>query len=499
MPACKRKKNGLTQYRSTYRWKDENLVEHQTTTPWFNSKIEADNEAKRLSKAKGTPIGRARSTKKVSVVFDEFMSSIDKSINDRTLKNKSTDIAIHQRCNSIKHKYFPAELKNTMVKDVNSAFFRRWLESMNREKISGHTIRSFKAVLQKFNKFMANTGYYSNYNMDIEIAIALGRVDIKPRKTGERKDRRLPTQNDIEEIRRYYEDTIGEFRSFYYYTFFYFEFYTGCRVSETIALQWKNVDLNKDHRIIHIVNGISEKEKRSTALRRTEKGNYSTKNDTSERDVVIFDMIYQLLIDYKQRYKIHYKLSEKDIQNCFVFPALSDPYNFARHSRLLEELKRACEGAGIEELDNGMFRHGCATWLVAPEPDGLGYSPEQVYSQLGHCDSKMIKEIYGKLQKTQLAEKNRVVFNDIYHPEENKAYIEAKKEKQYNLKRAKGGNKPAEEVSKALRFTQELERIKYKAKKKVFYYYKSDIQVIRTFKLDEQYPMIEFILKEDDE
>ena len=497
MPACKRKKNGITQYRSTYRWKDENCVEHQTTTPWFESKLEADKEAKRLSKLKGTPIGRARSTKKVSVVFSEFMSSIDKEINNRELRNKSTEIAIRQRANSINNHYFPEELKIVMVKDVDSAFFRRWLEYMNRQKISGHTLRSFKAVLQKFNKFMANTGYYSNYNMDIEIAIALGRVDIKARKIGERKDRRLPTQNDIEEIRRYYENNLGVFRNFYYYTFFYFEFYTGCRVSETIALQWKNVDLSPDNRVIHIRNGISEKEQRKTALKRTQIGNYSTKNDTSERGVVIFDMIYQLLIDYRNRYKQHYKLKEDEMGECFVFPALKDPRIFARHARLLDELNRACEGAGIEKLDNGMMRHGCATWLVAPPPDGLGYSPEQVYSQLGHCDSSMINAIYGKLQKNQMTQKNRVVFNDIYHPEENEEYIEENKEKTINLNRAKGGNKSAEIVSKLMRIMQELERVK-RTKKKEYYYFEEDDDFLNQYNIKEQYPEVIFVMKRED-
>ena len=47
MPACKRRKNGKMQYRTAYRWIDECGVEHQTTTPWFNTKLEADQEAKK--------------------------------------------------------------------------------------------------------------------------------------------------------------------------------------------------------------------------------------------------------------------------------------------------------------------------------------------------------------------------------------------------------------------------------------------------------------------
>lgn len=496
MPQSKRVWKGKTQYRCVYRWADENGITHQSNTGWFNSKLEAQNEANKLKKTKNIPVGKSKSTKKVSVVFDEFIATIEKEVNDGALKNKSSAISRLQRANSIKKNYFPRELQNKAVKEVNVAFFRKWLESMNKEKISGGTLRTFKTLLLKFNKYLANTGYYDNYNTDIEIAIGLSRVEMKPLKAGAHKDRKLPTQNDIEEIRRYYEDDLGKFRNFYYYTFFYFEFYTGMRVSEIIALQWKNVDLSKDNRVIYVKNAINEKEKRSTALKRTEIGNYSTKNETSERGVVIFDMIYQLLIDYRNRYKQHYKLKESQMDDCFVFPKLTNPFVFTKHTRLLEELNRVCEATEIGKLDNGMFRHGCATWLVAPPPDGLGYSPEQVYSQLGHCDSSMINTIYGKLQKQQQTQKNRTVFNDIYHPDENKKYIEETKEKTLNLNRAKGGNKSAEIVSKLMRIMQELERVK-RTKKKEFYYYKEDDEFLEQYDIKKQYPEVSFIVIDD--
>lgn len=492
MPSNKRVWKGKTQYKAQFRWTDENGVVHKSNTGWCNSKSEAQAEAIKLKKTKNIPIGKSKSTKKVSAVFDEFIASIEKEVNDGTLKNKSSAISMLQRANSIKRNYFPRDLQNKAVKEVNVAFFRKWLESMNKEKISGGTLRTFKTLILKFNKYLANTGYYENYNTDIEIAIGLSRVEMKPLKTGANKNRRLPTVRDIEEIRRYYEDDFGKFRNFYYYTFFYFEFYTGMRVSETIALQWKNVDLSPDNRIIYVRNAINGKEDKKTALKRTEVGNYSTKNETSERGVVIFDMIYQLLKDYQWRYKQHYKID--NIDECFVFPSLKNPYKYASHNHLLEELKRACEGAGIEELDNGMMRHGCATFLVAPPPDGLGYSPEQVYSQLGHCDSSMINTIYGKLQKNQTTQKNRVVFNDIYHPEENQQYLENIKESEEILHRVKGHNKVAERASKMLRYMMEIDRVNM-SNNKVYYYPEEDEAIIEQCQFKEEYPDVKFVAK----
>lgn len=497
MPQLKRKKDGKTQYRSTYRWKDSLGTTHQTTTTWKASKLEADTEAKRLSKLKtaSTNTTTTRRNKKVISILEDYIVKVDGDVNDETLKNKSSQITLLQRLKALEKYYFPEELKNTYVKEVDTAYFRRWIEYLNRQKISGPTLRTYKTTIQKFNKYMADNGYYDNYNADIENSMAISRVEIKSRKTGIRKDRRTPNLADIEALRRYYEDDLGRFRNFYYYTFFYFEFYTGCRVSETIALLWKDVDLREEKRVIHIRNAINAKEKRETALKRTQVGNFSTKNETSERGVVIFDIIYKLLKDYKNRYKIHYKMS--NIEDCFVFPALKNPYNYASHNHLLEELKRACIGAGIDELDNGMFRHGCATMLVAPPPDGLGFNPEQVYSQLGHCDSSMINEIYGKLQKDQMTQKNRIVFNKIYHPEEDLAYQEDIKELEDIINRVQGNNGPAEVVSKLLRFMMELERIKY-SDNKVFYYFEDDEEFIKQYNfLKEKYPEIKFVMRKN--
>ena len=499
MPVCKRKVNGKTQYRSAYRWVDDKGKSHQTTTSWFSLKSEADREARRLSRQKSIVENRpTKKNKKAGDVFEEFIDSVQKEVDNGELENKSSSISLLNRLQSIDKKYYSDDLKNTIVKDIEPSYFRRWLESINKKKLSGQTVRSFKSAIQKFNKYLGDRGYYPDYNTDLEVSVAIGMVNLKPIKAGSRKNRRVPTIEDIEELRRYYENDLGKFRNFYYYTFFYFEFYTGMRVSETVALQWKNVDLSPERRVIYVRNAINEKEKRSTAKQRTNIGNYSTKNETSERGVVIFDMIYQLLLDYKYRYKVHYHLSESQIQDCFVFPAIRNPHNYQSHRHLLEELKRACIGAGIEELDNGMFRHGCATFLVAPAPEGLGYSPDQVYSQLGHCDASMINEIYGKLQKEQMTRKNRTTFNRIYHPEEDVKEQEHIEELKYIIHRIEGNNRAAEEFGKIYRFSEEIKRVNA-SKRKVYYYRPEDEYLIDLMNFKEQYPDVRFVAKDQKE
>ena len=159
MPQCKRKKDGKTEYRSTYRWKDENGVVHQTTTPWMSSKLEADQLANKLSSTKNLPTNRNKQNKKVGVVFDEYIQYVEKEAFDSRLKNKSSLISLYQRLNTINNQYFPKELQNTIVKDVNPSFFRSWLDSLNRKQMSGETLRTYKSAIQKFNKYLADMGY----------------------------------------------------------------------------------------------------------------------------------------------------------------------------------------------------------------------------------------------------------------------------------------------------------------------------------------------------
>lgn len=486
MAKNKTKKDGKTYYRTNYRWVDADGTTHFTNTKWFPTKLEADQEAERLKKEKS--LWDNGKNKKVIDAYDAFTTNVEQQAFNDKLKNKSSLISLHQRLKSIKKNYFPQELQKVKVKEVDASFFRKWLEYMDAQEIAGETIRSYKTVLNKFNKYLATNGYYENYNKDMEITIALNRVEIKPKKTGKRK-RRTPTVADIEEIRRFYENDLGKFRNFYYYTFFYCEFYLGTRVSETIALKWADIDLRPEARVVYVRNAINGKEKRRIARKRTEVGNYSTKNETSERVVVIFDMIYQLLKDYKFRYRVHYKITEKEQEDCFVFPALTNPHNYASHNHLLEELKRACAGAGIEPLDNGMFRHGTCYFLVAPHPEGLGYSPEQVYSQMGHCDSSMINQVYSKLAKEQMARKNKITFNQIYHPEEDLKEKERNEELEWILKRVRGNNRAAEQVGKMYRFIMELERL---GEGDTYYYNDEDEDTINQLK--DAYPYINFSL-----
>ena len=133
-------------------------------------------------------------------------------------------------------------------------------------------------------------------------------------------------------------------------------------VEELTGLQWKFIDLRKGVRTISIKNAISKMEKVESALERTMKKQYRTKNTISIRTIPIFDFYYELLIDYKESFRYQYGLTKEEIEECFVFPNIdqNNPMRFMRSDQTLRELKKVLDYCNMENTDLQMFRHSCA-------------------------------------------------------------------------------------------------------------------------------------------
>jgi len=272
-------------------------------------------------------------------------------------------------------------------------------------------------VLTKFNQYLGGNGYYTDPDLDRRVDTTLARAHVKPKAAGERKDRRVPTVQDIEDIVSYYDLMgLGEFKNFYWYTLWYVLFYSGLRVSELIGLQWKFVDLKKD--TIDIRNSISERELKENVLNRVKQEIYHTKNARSERIIPIFAKYSQLLADYKKSFKHHFDLTEKEMGDCFVFPLVlwtkEDLHDYQKQKNILRELNIVCEKQGLEKTDVQMMRHGCATWMVSDRRDGgLGFSESQAKDYFGHTGDDMLREVYAKLNKKQRARRTITTFSPL--------------------------------------------------------------------------------------
>jgi integrase len=251
------------------------------------------------------------------------------------------------------------------------------------------------------------------------------------------------------------------------------------RVEEIAGLQWKFIDLREGVRTISINNAISRWESVGHALERTNSGRYKTKNPISIRTIPIFDFYYELLIDYKESYMYEFGLNKEEIEECFVFPSIArnNPYKFMRSQTALMELKRVLKALDMPNTDLQMFRHSCATFLILPPPDGLGYTEEKVIDYFGHQDTQMLKSIYARLTQKQKSERMRYTFSDIYKPDEVAERTAEEEMKERLLKRIGGDNEREKRIAREYRIHNQIEKA-VKSGKQTYYYMKKDKGII---------------------
>ena len=270
----------------------------------------------------------------------------------------------------------------------------------------------------------------------------------------------------------YYDEGIDTFRNFYYYTLFYVLFFGGMRKEELVGLQWKFIDLREDKRVISIKNAIADIEDEEEALERVRKGKYQTKNLSSIRTIPIFDFYYDLLLDYKESYRHEFDLSKEEIEECFVFPRLkrkgANPHLFANHDKIYREFIKVQKARNLPKSDIQMLRHSCATFLILPPPDGLGYTEEKVKDYFGHTDTEMLMKVYAKLTTMQKSDRMKDTFSDIFSPNLDIDKEKEKKAKEELINRIKGDNQK-KQIARKKRIFAQIDRCIANGKKEYFF------------------------------
>lgn len=482
-------KKQIDQYRARYRWRDETGKIKNSKTAWFNTIKEAEKNAKDLKTRKEIDTTIKVSSRRNSYIYDVFKSvylvelkeKAERITTDRTI----TDRNRYRNSRALMQYYTPEEVKYTKGNEVTPRMFRDWVNYINSKDLAGATVRGYVEMVTRFNKWLADNGYYVDINEELNNDLAIKRTKIKNKKIGERKDRYLISVADLGKIVKYYrEKDLGYFKNFYFYTLFYVLFYTCMRKEEARGLQWKNVDLRDDKRIIYIVNSIPEGEKESNAINRTKKNIYYCKNEESVRGIPILDIIYQLLKDYKESYQFESGL--EDISECFVFPREKredrfDWFMFDGAGYWLEEYKKVQAAVGIPNTDIGFLRHSGASFLIAPEPDGLNFDYSQIKSYMGHVDERMLRRIYARLKEQQKTAKLKETFKNLYSPAEDKEETENLIKKKRAIKMVKEGAKEQQLYMRKKRIVSQITHAITEGKKE--YMYKAeDRDIIDTIK-----------------
>ena len=493
-------RTGEKEYKVRYYFMKEGK-KRDSETSWFNSLAKAEAEANRMKKDKERADRHRRLERRDKLLITVLEEYVD-YLKDKAEKEETTsDAKVYNVAKSILNNHTPQNILNTKIKDLETLTFKAWHSHINsKDSIGGLYMRLCRDVLYKFNAWMADNNYYNDDYLEENINNAISKCKIKKKEYNNREEngeRGLITVLDIERITDYYfNNGIEIFSNFYYYTLFYVLFYSGIRVEELCGLQWKFINLKESVRTISILNVISDNESHKHALERTFKGLYKTKNKTSVRIIPIFDYYYSLLLDYKECYKYEFNLNDNEMDECFVFPQLterkhSNPKVCTRGRIIREELKNTLNVLGMKKTDLQMFRHSCATFLILPPPEGLGYTEEKVKDYFGHQDTSMLNRVYAKLTTIQKAERMRMTFSDIYKPKEVGEIEIQEQMKRKLLARICGDNKEAN-IARKKRIYAQIEKA-IDNNRYQYYYNSRDIEIVEEYIKENGNSDIEFV------
>lgn len=491
----KLEKNELTgEYRvkMSFRYKDSLGNSKRNDTSWcIGETIEeavnkAANEKQRLIKEKkrelrGDYVKKKEGRKKTTLgdCITEYRDELyDHANNPR--KKRTTYKSRYDDIGSIVKYHTPDGLLDVPISEIESVDFGKWIKYINSDStkhkgLAGRTVKRYKSALSALNKWLYESGYYKDETLVDMIAVRLKSYKTKPLSEGEKTDRYCLTLADLENIKKYYTSRgLGKFYNYYYYTLWQVMFFTGMRIEEVVALQFKNIDFdaNDGNGEIAIMNAITQREKRANAVERTINEDYRTKNEESRRYITMFGVYRQLLKDYKEDAYVFEFPEITNLDEAFVFPNIhakrKDERNWnALHKNLLRELNRVCAEMGIPKTDCQMFRHACITFLLRE----MKYSEEDIFNFFGHTDTEMIHKIYSELTLRDKMKKANITMNNLISDDDLEAIYE--KEKSHAVRKAEIGSSQNRAIEKATFYRIQDQILRAISKKQKIYYYKA--------------------------
>ena len=203
---------------------------------------------------------------------------------------------------------------------------------------------------------------------------------ILPRNTQKAKREKIK-HFDNQELKKFldYLDSLNlnKFRYYYENTLYKFLLATGCRINETLALSWSDIDL--ENSVVHITKTLNYKQETN-----------SPKSKSSLRDIDIDQATVSMLKQYKRRQvQEAWQLgrSETVVFSDFIHEY---PNNRTLQTRLRTHFKRA----KVTNIGFHGFRHTHASLLLN---SGIPY--KELQHRLGHSTLSMTMDVYSHLSK----------------------------------------------------------------------------------------------------
>lgn len=475
-------KKGEWKVKKKFKYVNEDGETKDTETKWKFTIEECETEARKVQENHGWGEAKRIKTLCVRSTLEAYVEVLNKDAHKVNSDKNSNAIDKWESTSALLKKYTPDSVGDILIKNINASVFTRWVDWINSDTVghqalSGNRVRKLKTMI---SHYMEDYLYPNGFIESGDVALyktAISNVKVKPKRAGKRTNRNEIDFDDLKKISEYYKQKgLGTFNNFYWYVFFQVLFCTGMRVGEMVALQWKDIQFSDkpEENIIYVNNSIGEKEKRENVERILKANNRRPKNQGSIREITMWSYYRELLKDYRHSYMLHYDYSSvKEMDECFVFTNLrsrTDSKGYQTQKNALREINNTMEKLGLPKTDNQMFRHACAKFLIYH----YNFSVEETHDYFGHQDSKMINEVYAKLEP---GEKRKKISNTQKMLITSKELV-YKDEKDERARVVIAGDKQ-DAMIKGSRIVREVAQIERAiAKGKEFYYYPEDYEDI---------------------
>ncbi len=306
-------------------------IEHEISTNTFNYGMHFPN-------SKRANIGLKGAYKSVSRALDEFISAARKRCSASTLRGYNSIVEFH-----LKPKFGHLSLADLTTSDV-----RVWISTLN--NTSNKRINN---ILTPLRGIMGD-------------AFADGLIDRDP--TQRIKNLRNE-KNEPDPFTPVEREKILDVMDVQTRNLFEFAFWTGMRTSELIALQWSDIDF--DRQVVRV--------RRAFVLKQFKE----TKTQAGQREIKLFPPALEALI----RQKSFSYLTGKQV---FHNPRTNKPWETDGQIRKTA-WQPALRKAGVIYRNPYQTRHTYASTLLS-----AGENPMWVAQQMGHKDWGMIRKTYGR-------------------------------------------------------------------------------------------------------
>lgn len=301
------------------------------------------------------------------------------------------------------------ETYETTVKEVtkikNEIKFKKWiLPKYGKLRIKEITVKQAQKIVNDWAKVTdqyrvlhSTTSRVFRYAMNLGIIEnnPLERVLMPKRETTQKKEPiKIYSKEELSKLFAYFKSLEPGYRNEYDHTLLHLLIYSGCRISEALALNWTDIDFENNQ--ININKTLSQSKHGYKVS--------SPKTDMSNAKLALDEITMKRLKKWQlnqRKYMFTLGITDPTMVFCGIYKEI------VTHHSIYSRLKTITANADIPFLGIHVTRHTHASLLLES-----GASMKDVQDRLRHASIKMTMDIYSHLSQES---KEKTVENFVKH------------------------------------------------------------------------------------